>query len=70
MQNWKATISELLLISTQDELAEKLNVTQGYISHFLTGRRKNPSYALGVKINELHKQHLQEIQKAKTPSGN
>lgn len=62
MKDWKKIISEILMVRKQDEIAQELGVSQGYISHLLIGRRKNPSYALGVKIEELHK-------KSKTPSG-
>ena len=46
---------------TQDELAKKAGVTQGYIGHLERGLKKNPSLptlkklarALGVPVTEL-----------------
>lgn len=71
MKDWQLIVSDILLVKTQDELAEQLGVTQGYISHLLVGRRKNPSYSLGIKLTELHQQtQKQQTQKQQTPSGN
>ena len=37
---------------SQEELAKRVNVSTGYISHLETGRRDNPSIQLLTKIAE------------------
>lgn len=52
----KKILSDILEKQNQAQIAKKIGVTQGYISHLMLGRRKKPSFEIGLKIIELHKQ--------------
>lgn len=54
MQDWKAVIKSISNHMTQKEIAEKTGMTQGAISHLLTGRRKSVQYENGVKLKNLY----------------
>lgn len=58
--NWQQMISDLLDSGMQQQqLAEKLDCSQTYISDLYNDKRgKRVSYELGIKIIKLHKRRV------------
>lgn len=55
-KDMKKILADILKKQNQAQLAEQIGVTQGYISHLMLGRRKKPSFEIGSKIIEIHKE--------------
>jgi predicted XRE-type DNA-binding protein len=55
--DWQAILSDLHKCIKQELIAEKLGVTQPFVSYLINGRRATVSHEVGVKILLLCAEH-------------
>ena len=65
MEDWKEALKDLMLIKTQDEIAQNVGVSQTYVSFLLKGRKKNPSYSIAKGLITLQHQNMEAIRNKK-----
>ena len=67
--DWQATLSELNKVMTQEQIAEKLDLSQPSISYLINGQRTKVSHQTGEGIIALCVEHgITPIKKQKAQS--
>lgn len=57
IMDFQKIVKELLATGiSQNAIAERCNVSQVYISYMAIGKRSNPSFTVGNKLLEMHKE--------------
>ena len=61
--NWKTVISEIKagLGITQAQIAKRIGISQIGVSDLETGRTKDPRYATGVALMNLHRKAARKL---------
>lgn len=65
--DWQKLLGELQAAGwTQQQIAERVGSSQAAISDLRSGETKNPSYALGTALVNLHKIRARRLVMART----